>query len=167
MTNISFSLGDAGSCLKGTLDYVSTDYAFDFHAIAKPVEHSSIQIASLQIAVDYKGAVLYAYGYCPLLKHRETDLVPPAINRRARLFAHRETEWIPGIAYTIGGPTDWPIWINKRSGWVCLGDPSCNGTIEAIEFATDSIAVLAGARLVAVWLRPKILPDLRPDRPVQ
>ncbi len=159
MTNITFSVGEAGSCVEGTLVYVPTDYAFDFRVTVGPNEYSSIQINSLQLAIDYDGTVLYAYGYCPLLKYHETDLVPPALNRAARLFASSETEWIPGIAQTIGGPTSWPIWINRNCGWVCLGDPGYEESVEAIEFAPDSIAVLNGTKLVAVWLRPKALPD--------
>ena len=160
MANIEFTRDDTSSCVSGTLVYVPNDYAFDFRTMVKPDQHSSVQINSLQLAVNCDGTVLYAYGYCPLLKHRETDLFPPAASRPGGLFASRQKEWAPGIAYTIGGPTDWPVWINKKGGWVCLGEPRYKGPVEAIEFATDSIAVLDGTKLVAVWLRPEALPEL-------
>jgi hypothetical protein len=162
MMKITFSISDAGSCLEGTLVYVPTDYAFVFHATRKPDEHSSLQIGLLQLAVDYDGVVLYPYGVCGLVRHRDTDLTPPAVNRPGILVADTGTELIPGVAYRLGAPTDWPIWINKRRGWVCLGDPHYKMPVEAIEFATTSICVLSAGRLVAVWLHPEALPELPP-----
>lgn len=160
MTNIHFSIGGTVSCLEGMLIYLPSEYAFDFRTAVQHGEHSSIQINSLQLAVDYDGTVLHAYGYCPLLKYREVDSSPPVVNRCAKLIANRGGEWVPGVAYPIKGPSDWPIWVNKRAGWVCLGEHVYKIYVDVVEFAEGSVAVLDGSKLVAVWLHPEALPEL-------
>jgi hypothetical protein len=119
----------------------------------------SFQINSLQLAADENGEIYYPYGYFPLVHYRETDTLPPATNNSGALFAATETgELIPGIAYAVGGKNDWPLWINKQGGWACLGEPGLNQRVDVIEFAANSVAVLAGSRLVAVWLHPESMP---------
>jgi len=144
--------------IKGRLSYVRGDYAFHFEPDQMPAEYSSIQVNSLQLALDEVGIVLYAYGYCPLVTYQETGLVPPVTEQKAALLAKMESPFVPGIAYTLGGPTAWPTWVNKKLGWVCLGQPSIKEPFQAVECATGVIAVICGSRLASVWLHPVALP---------
>jgi hypothetical protein len=156
---INFTLRSTSGPVSGRLSYVPSDYAFCFEADVRPAAYSSVQVNSLQLVLDHDGVLLYPRGYCPLIEYKETDSVPPESNRRATLAANMEADLVPGVAYTLGGPTDWPIWINKRSGWVCLGDPRASDHFQAVEFATGAIAVISGTELISVWLQPVTLPS--------
>jgi hypothetical protein len=157
--SINFAKTPTAGPVKGTLRYVPSDYAFRFEPDQGVGEYSSIQINSLQLAVDERGVLLYAYGYCPIIRYQETELLPPKPDRAASLVAQTEKEFVPGIAVGLGGPASWPVRVNKRSGWVCLGEPSTDETLTAVEFATGLIAVVRGSQLVCVWLRPVALPS--------
>ena len=157
--SINFAKTPTTGPVEGTLSYVPSDHAFRYEPAQGVREYSSIQINSLQLAVDERGVLLYAYGYCPIIRYQETDILPPKGDRTASFVARMEKEFIPGIAVRLGGPTSWPVWVNRRSGWLCLGEPSADEALTAVEFATGLIVVARGSQLVSVWLRPLALPS--------
>jgi hypothetical protein len=157
--SLSFILKGNGGPVDGKLVYVNDEYAFRFSSPTKPDAISSVQVNSLQMSISEDGTVLYAHGYCPLFNYHETDLIPPSARPNISLVVRSDNEFIPGVAYSLGGPTDWEVSINKRSGWICLGNPACQG-LDAVEFAKESIAVVVNSTLVAIWLHPESLPML-------
>jgi len=119
---------------------------------------TSLEIGFLQIGIDFDKRLTYVWGYEPLIKYSETNKFPSAYEDRD-LVAVIERELIPGVSIELDKEKDWPTYINKDMGWVCIGDP----TIEErrlIKFASDSIATLNNeSEMVAIWLHPKELPS--------
>jgi hypothetical protein len=54
---------------------------------------------------------------------------------------------------------DWPVYVNIRTGWVCIGNPENKGN--AVEFINNCVAVIDENKcLASLWLKPKKLPDI-------
>ena len=138
-----------------SLIYRSEDYSFDI----EPLEESgvtSIMINTLQLEIDDYGEIIYVWGYCPLIKYEETDEVPRGYNAYT-LIAQLDDQPIPGISYSLSEDARWSIYINKKKGWVCLGNPQTKNR-KLVEFAPNCVAAMDGQELTAVWLHPKNLP---------
>lgn len=120
---------------------------------------ASILVNYLQLEIDHEGTVLYAWG---LFNHPTTWLdttsLPPD-PARGTLVANVPEPIVPGISRRLNEGHVWQAYVNRQQGWLCLGEPSASPSCRAIEFAPNSIAVLDGSRLVAVWLKPASLPN--------
>lgn len=139
-----------------SLVYRPEDYSFDI----EPLDGSggtSIMINDLQLEIDHEGKILYVWGLCPLIKYQETDEVPHKYKAQS-LVAVLNKPPVPGISYRLNEDKRWPIYINKKKGWVCLGNPKTKDK-KLIEFAPNCVATMDGQELTAVWLHPKELPD--------
>ena len=101
---------------------------------------------------------MYAWGYCPLITYKETDLFPKK-HKNYNLVALLNKPPLLGGSYRLNEDNNWPIHINKKKGWVCLGDPNMEGK-QLIQFAPSCIASMLGQELTAVWLQPEQLPPL-------
>lgn len=138
-----------------SLVYRSEDYSFD----VEPLEGSgftSILINDLQLEVDEEGKIIYVWGLCPLIKCKETEEFPQEYKANS-LIALLDKATIPGISHRLNKDGRWPIYINKKKGWVCIGNPKVQNK-QLIEFLPRCIAVMVGQEIVAIWLRPKELP---------
>ncbi len=89
-----------------------------------------------------------------MIEYKETDEVPQKYTARS-LVALLDKPIVPGISYRLNENSRWPIYVNKKKGWVCLGAPKIQGK-ELIEFAPDCVATMDGQELIAVWLHPKV-----------
>jgi hypothetical protein len=143
-----------------SLVYHEEDYAFDAEPFYGGGE-TSILINFLQLEIDYDGTILYVWGYCPLIEYKETDEFPKNY-QTYDLVAILDKPPIPGISYRINNVNEewWPIFINKKKGWVCLGNPLPNEKQQMVEFAPNCVAALENQEITAVWLKPKSLPEL-------
>jgi hypothetical protein len=133
--------------------------------IYRPDEHSfdvqprqeggiaSVLVNDVNLEHDESGRVLYAWGFCPLQRASITlQGPPPALSRT--LFVTLDGEVVPGVSHRVN-QNRWPAFINKSTGWVCLGDPDQQSApVKGVEFAPTSIVALNGDQLVALWLRP-------------
>ncbi len=140
-----------------SLVYREEDYSFD----VEPLDGSgdtSIMINELQLEIDHDGKIIYVWGYCPLIKCQETDEYPKKYQSQS-LVAILDKPPILGISYRLNEKERWPIYINKKKGWVCIGDPKLLGE-QSIEFVPNCVAVLDKQEIVAIWLKPKNLPKL-------
>jgi len=142
----------------GQLIYVPEDYSFDYNAENRHGAEYTIQLDTLQLAVDGDGRVLYPWGYCPLIRFAVTEHIPPS-SRRGILVVECADNFIPGISVGLHNDAGWPVAINRQEGWVCIGDPSVPELCEAVEFANSAVAVLSEGKLVALLLRPYRLPQ--------
>jgi hypothetical protein len=136
------------------LIYRAYEYSFD----VEPFEGggiTSIMIDFLQLEIDDEGRVLYVWGYCPLIEYEETSRFPKK-HTKYSLYVDVGKPLVPGISHRINQNNPWPICINKKRGWICLGNPEIKG-YQLVEFAPDCVAVLDGENLIAVWLHPKFL----------
>jgi hypothetical protein len=51
---------------------------------------------------------------------------------------------------------------SARTGWFVIGDMSAGGSIEAVEFATDTVAVVSDSTLLALWIKPENWHEVAP-----
>ncbi len=139
-----------------SLVYRDEDYAFD----REPHDgtgFTSIMINDLQLEIDEEGKIIYVWGLCPLILHEETNEVPSEY-KACSLVALLNRPPVPGISYRLNEDERWPIYINKKKGWVCLGNPETKNK-QLIEFAPNCVATMDGQELIAVWLHPEKLPE--------
>lgn len=107
---------------------------------------------------DAEGKIIYVWGLCPLVKYIETEKAPQKYKSHT-LSVLLNKPLIPGVSYRLNQERRWPIYINKKKGWVCLGDPNTENK-NLVEFAPDCVATLEGENLTAIWLHPEKLPDV-------
>lgn len=139
-----------------SLIYRNEDYSFD----REPHDgtgFTSIMINDLQLEIDEEGKIIYVWGLCPLILHEETNEVPSEY-KACSLVALLNRPPVPGISYRLNEDKRWPIYINKKKGWVCLGNPETKNK-QLIEFAPNCVATMDGQELIAVWLHPEKLPE--------
>ena len=139
-----------------SLVYREEDYSFDI----EPHDgrgFTSIMINDLQLEIDDEGKIIYVWGLCPLIKYEETNETPTSYESNS-LVALLDKPPIPGISYRLNENERWPIYINKKKGWVCIGNPKINSK-QMIEFVPNCVATLENQEITAIWLKPKDLPS--------
>jgi len=139
-----------------SLVYRPEDYSFDVEPLDGTGD-TSIMINDLQLEIDHEGKIMYVWGLCPLIKHKEIDEYPRNY-KAGSLVALLDEPPIPGISYRLNEKERWPIYINKENGWVCIGNPKINGK-QMIEFVPNCVATLENQEIKAIWLKPKNLPS--------
>jgi hypothetical protein len=136
------------------LEYIVEDYSFD--SVPRPPGGiTSLVINTLQLEIDRWGQVLYVWGLCPSVAWRDTDLEPPS-SSPGRLTVLLE-QITPGVSVGVTEDSyEWSAYFNRSTGWVSLQHPSASlDTCTTVEFASHCVAMLAGERLVAIWLQPQ------------
>ncbi len=137
------------------LFYREEDYWFDTEPFPDGYS-STVVVNCVQLLSDYdEGKIIYVGGFCPLIKYEDTERQPE--NYQTKSLIPILDDPIPGIGYGIKGSEKWPLHINKKTGWVCIGDHMTNGE-KSIEFMPNCVAILVNQEIVALWLRPEALP---------
>lgn len=157
-----FTVTDEWPTLKGRLVYHTDEYAFDFEPESiKEVERrtggqgtTSILIGTLQIEVGIAtGMALFVWGYHPHLAWNQNHLpslrvVPGGV--KVSTGGHLQK----GVSVPIFNVGEWQTTHDPDTGWICVGDYTASERCSSIEFATNTIAVIEGNLLRAIWLRP-------------
>ncbi|MDR3624159.1 MAG: hypothetical protein P4L16_03345 [Chlamydiales bacterium] len=138
-----------------SLIYRPEDYSFDVEPL-NGTGDTSIMINDLQLEIDHEGKIMYVWGLCPLIKYEKTDEFPFKY-KTGSLVALLDKPPVLGISYRLNEDQRWPIYINRKKGWVCLGNPKTKDK-QLIEFAPNCVATMDGQELIAVWLHPEKLP---------
>ena len=138
--------------VEGIVRYVSKDYALDFEPIQ--VSCYEVLIGDLTMYADENFQVRQVWGYNPMHGWRKQKLTQPTAKKGGLYFADPNTD---GHLRRIEGTQDWKTYYDVVSGWICFGDCSARDGDDAIEFATNAIAVLHAAKIKALWLRPVIV----------
>ena len=144
----------------GRLSYTLEEYSFDFCLEASTHGVTSLIVNDLQLEIDEEQHVLCAWGLCPHPTWGVMSGGPPPFFRGG-LEVLLDGKVIPGVSHRLTAPATWPAYVNWETGWVCLGDATADGSVQAVEFATNTVAVLKDEALVALWLRADNLGDLR------
>lgn len=121
---MKFLIHKSETTQKFSLFYREEDYSFD----SEPHDGSgftSIMINDLQLEINDEGKIIYVWGLCPLIKYEETNESPKNYKSNS-LVALLDTLPIPGISYRLNEKERWPIYINKKKGWVCIGKSKNN-----------------------------------------
>lgn len=141
----------------GDLTYVADDYSFQFQSATCDDTFTSIVVNDLQLEINEDGRVLYVWGLCPHTSWLDASLTPPP-SHPGILTAIIRQELIPGVSIRLTPPGRWPVFADRQTGWVCLGDSHPPDNVETVEFATSSLAILKHGELEAIWLQPQKLP---------
>lgn len=143
----------------------------EFNVVFRPEEHSidavpapgkgitSVLVNDMNLELDQRGRVLYAWGYCPIVNASSTSMRP----RRSKvgsLVAFLRGDVVPGISERLNPSERWPIFVNEEAGWICLGEPEDLVGALWVEFAPATVAMIVRQRLRALWVRPTNLPRL-------
>lgn len=139
--------------------YVDEDYGFDF--VMNSAERDRLEdtrtsfvTGTLQLEVAISNSrCLYVWGYCPMGGWSRTALRAP-VWQRGCLLAHCEKPLIRAVSIGIEDMIPPIPWFDPESGWFCMGEKGCVSDVDAVEFATDTVAVVTGGRLVALWIKP-------------
>lgn len=150
---MKFSIESVSSFAHKILSYSAEDGAFNMEPVIQGVDYSIVVNHINMSVVD--GHVAQIWGYCPHQGWIKADYQTPK-SQKGSLNVEADVE--PGFSYGVGSEEDWPVHVNLKSGWVCLGDPEAQGT--AVEFLDDCLAVVNDSQLVSLWLRPRKLPSL-------
>ncbi len=154
--------------LKGSLVYNSNDSAFDFEPYQDqqliqrigPSSTSSLTIGTLQIEVGVDTSIaLHVWGLMPQASWKRGDLPYIDAQPGGVKIALADEEWPHldrGTSIGLVEINEWPTVFDPKSGWLCIGSPDTDNSSSCVEFASDTIAVIKGDILTAVWLHPKI-----------
>lgn len=157
---MEFTLDTKATKKNFSLIYREEEYSFDIEP-SQEAGFVSIMINNLYLEINEKGEVLYLWGLCPLLNYKEISNQPQNF-QSYNLKISLDEELIPGLSYRLNSSGNWPIYVNKKSKWVCIGDPNLKGK-KLIEFAPDSVASLDQEKLMAIWLHLEKFPRLEPN----
>ncbi len=138
----------------GELVYKAEEYSFDTVNRTEEGE-ASLLVNDVQLEIDGENRVLFVWGLCPYTSWAALELnAPPARPGRLRVTG---LELQPGMSKRLNADARWRVCADRRSRWICLGDPQASG--DFIQFAPGAVAVLAGGALKALWLKPTRFPD--------
>lgn len=140
-----------------SLVYDDEGYSFNIEPFHKGIGFTSLSINYLQIEIDCDKRIVYVWGCEPLIEYKETNNFPDFYEDKD-LIALIDKDIIPGVSISLDKEKKWPTYVNKKLGWVCIGDPAIKDR-RLIEFAPDCVAALDNdSEMVAIWLHPKELP---------
>jgi hypothetical protein len=164
---VRFSIDLTLTPLKGDMVYNSQDNSFDFEPVRDEqlIERvgtsgmTSVTIDMLQIEIGIeKSVALFVWGYQPQISWKITELPhidPEPGGIKVALFDEDLPSFERGISIGYTEVNEWPTAFDPRSGWFCIGNPETDDSSKCIEFATNTVAVIKGDALMAVWLHPE------------
>jgi Immunity protein 26 len=128
---------------------------FDTEPFEREMGGTAILINDIEFEVNTEGRITVLCGYCPLTSAGKTKNFPKKYKRSA-LYVSFEGDDGSADSRILTKKGQWPVHINEKKGWVCLGNPELKG-LQLIEFGPDCIASLKGEDLVAIWLQPQFI----------
>jgi hypothetical protein len=158
---IRFELLETLDPLGGIPQYVVRDYAFEYVAADQNEANrrrggrgtTSLTMDTLQLEVAIETCLcLWVWGYCPTTSWKFKPLSPPE-SRLGGLRVLSDVDLQAGVSLAMD-PETWTRWFDKTNGWFSCEREGSSSQSTSIEFATDTIAVLDGNELVALWVKP-------------
>lgn len=138
------------------LIYRKEDYSIDIEE-KQNKGFTSVLINDLQLEIDDTGKIIYVWGLCPIINFEKTDESPHDY-KAGSLYFLLSKPLTPGISLRLNEENRWPLYVNTKKSWICLGDPEMEGIM--IEFSPNCIATIKENEVIAIWLHPKNLPFL-------
>jgi hypothetical protein len=130
------------------LVYYLDEYSFDM----KPwVNFMDIELAINKLTLTVlDNQIIQLSGFCSLPKLMNSNICTPDYSKGRLMIEHNQK---PGFTFRIY-EEDQPVYLNNKSGWVCIGDPSKEGN--AVEFIKNCLAVVdSDGNLKSLWLKPR------------
>jgi hypothetical protein len=150
---ITFTSRESATAFNAEPLYRLGEYSFDT-SMRDATAVSSILINDIQLEMNEAGNLLFVSGYSPDTNWRYLPLRDP------RYFPGSVDALVgepieAGVSYRLGKPGDWPVTMDRQSGWVAVGHTY--PIMPGVEFARDTIIYLDRQSLVALWIRPKFI----------
>jgi len=163
MNKMKFEFEKQDTANDGDFIYREDECSFDFESKTKQNGITSLLVNDLNIELDPSGKLLHTWGLCPYQNWVPEPISPPSSIKSGSIYFKDSEPIVAGVSVQIAGPNEWKISVNKKNGWVCIGDSSSTPNSNAISFAIDQVAVLSDSgELLALWLKPLQLPRLTP-----
>ncbi len=137
------------------LIYRIDEWSFDTEPSVQEINFDIVVNKLNLTVVDNDNKIVQLWGFCGLdEKMKSTYKVPEYKAGILRVVDDLEG----GLAYRVN-KDELPIYVNTRTGWVCVGDPDKKGN--AVEFISNCVAVInSDNEFVSLWLKPDRLPDI-------
>ncbi|MEM9391994.1 MAG: hypothetical protein AAGA02_16060 [Bacteroidota bacterium] len=135
------------------LTYRNDEYSFDMEPW---VDFMDIELVlnKLTLTVVNK-QIIQLSGFCGLSTLMNSNICVPNYSKGKLKVEHNLKN---GFAYEIHDE-DQPVYLNTKSGWVCIGDPLKLGN--TVEFIKNCVAVIScKGEWLSLWLKPQSLPKL-------
>lgn len=121
-------------------------------------EFESVLVNDLDVHLDAEGRVLSIDGYAPPESWNSTTAVPPSAEEGVVVV--RPSGRIRGASRRLETRKPWPCYFNELAGWLCVGEPIADVGSIAVRVAPDSVLVLTGSELRAIWLHVRRLDSI-------
>lgn len=148
-----FSIEEGKLSHQGQIIYRSNDLAFDF--LPHQIGNCTVLIGTINMDfIIYHGGIKRAsqiWGYHPNVWIREELHLPQFIQGNL-ILADNVIEDADIIQ--LEGSLQWQTYYDTRTDWVCIGNNNHERHDEAVEFATDIVAVVSEKKLKSLWVRP-------------
>lgn len=136
------------------LKYVTEDCSFNSEPSVQEINFD-LALNKLNLTVADENKVVQVWGFCGYGEWLKADSNVPQY-RKGILKVVDDLE--PGFSYGVNND-DWPVYVNEKTGWVCVGNPEKLG--QAVEFMSNCVAVVDNSNeLLSLWLKPQSLPQI-------
>lgn len=153
---MKFIIKYSNSIEQKKLTYLADECSFDIEPTIHEINFDVvINKLNLTVAGD-DNRIVQVWGFCPYSLWIKANYNVP---QYARGILKVATDLKPGFAYAINNDSEWPVYVNAKTGWICIGNPEKSE--KAVEFITDCVAVVYNGELVALWLKPQSLPKIK------
>jgi len=135
-----------------TLIYREDEYSFDMSPWNHVIDFELVLNKLTMTVVADK--VTQLSGFCGLADCMNSNICVPEYSKGKLKIEHSLKN---GFAYGIYNE-DQPVYLNTKSGWVCIGNPLKLGN--AVEFIQNCVAVISDdGEFLSLWLKPKAMPE--------
>jgi hypothetical protein len=116
-----------------------------------------IAINTLTLTV-VDGKIIQLSGFLGLNQKMKANYATPQAKKGVLKIFNPEEYLVKAGCYEVS-KGEYSIYINIKTGWVCIGNPEKNGNV--VEFINNCIAVIDDDKqFVSLWLKPDKLPNL-------
>jgi len=148
-----FLVKHTGQAEQRLLKYVADEYSFDIEPIVHIINFDVI-VNKLNLTVVNDNKVAQVWGFCPYTNWIKSNCNVPQYTEGLLIVMDNLES---GFSYGINSDDEWPVYVNQKTGWICVGNPERSG--EAVEFMNNCVAVVDNNnKLVSLWLKPQELP---------
>jgi hypothetical protein len=120
-----------------------------FQTTPPPPFWSSLEINTLEIALDVTGQVTGVWGYCPYQSWKQKELSLPTFHAGGV-----KCNGIPDFQSRMSHLLDnkkWEICVDQSLGWVCIGDP--DNTYAFFEVVNGLVVGIKANTLRSLWIK--------------
>ncbi|WP_138927870.1 hypothetical protein [Verminephrobacter aporrectodeae] len=140
---------------KKSLKYNIEECSFDTEPSIKEINFDIVLNKINLTVVDNDNKIVQLWGFSGYNEWiKSNHEAPPCQKGILKVLDDLE----PGFSYCVS-KDDFPVYVNIRTGWVCIGNPEGKGSV--VEFINNCIAIIDDDKeFVSLWLRPEKLPNI-------